>query len=218
MRRVLPPIAALTICAFSVCATAAPGDSPTAPGMDGMQQWAADHAALLDARLAGLKAGLKLTPDQEKLWPPFETAIRDSAKLRMEQMAAMMDRAQKMRDMMQRMDESRSMADMGQAGQSVSLFDRLEAMGQRMSDRGAALKKVAAAVKPLYASLDDSQKRLFSFLGGELLIMRHGHHGMGMMGGMGTRMMRDRGEMMSEPGQYMMGRENYNDGDGSDEE
>ena len=34
---------------------------------------------MLDARLAGLKAGLRLTPDQEKLWGPFEAAVRDFA-------------------------------------------------------------------------------------------------------------------------------------------
>ncbi len=60
------------------------------------QHWAADRAAMLDAELAGLKAGLKLNPDQEKLWPSFEAAIRDAAKLHMDQMMAMMDHAQSM--------------------------------------------------------------------------------------------------------------------------
>ena len=41
-----------------------------------------DRAALLDARIAAVHAGLKLTPDQEKLWPPVEGAVRDFAKLR----------------------------------------------------------------------------------------------------------------------------------------
>jgi hypothetical protein len=30
------------------------------------QHWAADHQALLNAKLAGLKAGLQLTPDQRR--------------------------------------------------------------------------------------------------------------------------------------------------------
>lgn len=30
----------------------------------------ADRAAFLDARIAALHAGLKLSPEQEKLWPP----------------------------------------------------------------------------------------------------------------------------------------------------
>ena len=29
-----------------------------------------DRAAFTDARIAAVKAGLKLTPDQDKLWPP----------------------------------------------------------------------------------------------------------------------------------------------------
>ena len=51
-------------------------DNSAPPSMHSMDQWAADHAALLDAELAGLKAGLKPTPDQEMLWAPFETAVR----------------------------------------------------------------------------------------------------------------------------------------------
>ena len=40
-----------------------------------------------DARVAGLKAGLKLTAEQEKNWPAVETAIRDLAKERADRMA-----------------------------------------------------------------------------------------------------------------------------------
>src|ERR1700749_2446616 len=48
-----------------------------------------DKAAFLNARIAALKAVLALTPDQEKLWGPFETALRDTHK-------ESEDRAQKM--------------------------------------------------------------------------------------------------------------------------
>ena len=41
-----------------------------------------DRAAFTDARIAALKAGLKLTAAQEKYWPGFETALRDVAKAR----------------------------------------------------------------------------------------------------------------------------------------
>ncbi len=44
--------------------------------------------AFTDARIAGLKAGLKLTAEQEKNWPAVETAIRDLAKERADRMAA----------------------------------------------------------------------------------------------------------------------------------
>ena len=32
-----------------------------------------DRAAFADARIAAVHAGLKLTADQEKLWPPVES-------------------------------------------------------------------------------------------------------------------------------------------------
>src|SRR5689334_25000773 len=53
---------------------------------------AEDVAAFTDARIAALKAGLKLTPDQEKNWPAVETAIRDLAKQRADRMKEHADR------------------------------------------------------------------------------------------------------------------------------
>src|ERR1700709_1780556 len=50
-----------------------------------------DRAAFTDARIAAVKAGLKLAPDQEKLWPSLESAIRDYAKLRIDRANARMD-------------------------------------------------------------------------------------------------------------------------------
>src|ERR1700741_2219284 len=47
-----------------------------------------DRAAFVDARIAAVHAGLKLTADQEKLWPPVEAAVRDFAKLRIDQITA----------------------------------------------------------------------------------------------------------------------------------
>ena len=50
-----------------------------------------DRAALTDARIAAVHAGLKLTPDQEKLWPPVEAAVRDFAKMRIDRANARMN-------------------------------------------------------------------------------------------------------------------------------
>src|ERR1700710_786748 len=52
---------------------------------------AEDRAAFADARIAAVKAGLKLNADQEKLWPPVESAVRDFAKLRMDRAIARMN-------------------------------------------------------------------------------------------------------------------------------
>lgn len=48
-----------------------------------MPRWqpnAEDAAAFADARIAGLKAGLKLTTEQERHWPALEQALRDAAR------------------------------------------------------------------------------------------------------------------------------------------
>ena len=47
-----------------------------------------DLGAFTDARVAALKAGLRLTPEQEKSWPAFEQAYRNLAKLRTDRVAA----------------------------------------------------------------------------------------------------------------------------------
>jgi hypothetical protein len=47
-----------------------------------------DRAAFVDARIAALKAGLELTPDQAKNWPDFEKSLRDMAQVRAERIAA----------------------------------------------------------------------------------------------------------------------------------
>jgi len=58
---------------------------------DHMRMSSEDRAAFTDARIAAVKAGLKLNPDQEKLWPPVETAVRDFAKLRIDRANARMN-------------------------------------------------------------------------------------------------------------------------------
>jgi hypothetical protein len=165
---------------------AARSDEPSSSSTMGrMNRWAADQETLLDAKIAGFKAGLKLTPDQERLWAPFETAVRDADKMHIDQMKSMMDRMQKMRSAMQQQQGKHEMKDMSSPDEAVSPVERLQAMAQQMSERGAAMMKVADAAKPLYASLDDAQKRLFALLGGQLFMRGQGHPGMGMMRGMG---------------------------------
>src|SRR5689334_7075800 len=67
------------------------GNPDGAQDQRGHSRWqmsAEDMQAFSDARIAGLKAGLRLTPEQEKSWPAIEAALRDLAKdrtARMEQ-------------------------------------------------------------------------------------------------------------------------------------
>jgi hypothetical protein len=184
MRSVFPLLAALVLSTSDLSAKADPMDQQSEPmRMERMQQWVTDHQALLDAKLAGLKAGLKLTANEETLWGPFEAAVRDAAKMRMEHMRAMMDRMPGM-----------------EADERRSPVDHIEAMATHMSEAASALTKIADTAKPLYASLDASQKRVFGWLGRELLMMGHDHPGMGMMGHEGMGMMRHgMGTMHREP-------------------
>jgi hypothetical protein len=127
---------------------------------------AADIAAFADARIAALKAGLELTPDQAKNWPPFEQAVRDLAQLRIQRIQA------------------RQAAEAAQAGQAgnqpapASPFDRLARRADAMAKTSAALKKVAEAGAPLYASLNDDQKGRFMALA---RMLRPHHHMHGFM-------------------------------------
>jgi zinc resistance-associated protein len=55
------------------------------PDRGNSQRWrpsAEDRSAFTDAQLAELKAGLRLTPSQEKYWPDLEAVLRDRAKQR----------------------------------------------------------------------------------------------------------------------------------------
>jgi zinc resistance-associated protein len=105
---------------------------------DDVQTWqpsAEDLRAFGEARLAALKAGLSLTPEQAKNWPAFEQAARDLGKLRIDRRVALRS-----------------------APPSNDPVERLRRRATAMSDTGAALKKLADAAEPLYKSLDEDQR------------------------------------------------------------
>jgi len=106
-----------------------------------------DRAAFADARIAAVHAGLKLTVDQEKLWPPVETAVKEFAKLRIDRANARMNAPQN--DSQQKPDDP---------------VARLRERADNMATSAAAMKKIADAADPLYKTLDDSQKRRLAIL------------------------------------------------------
>jgi hypothetical protein len=79
MKRTLVVALAAVFVSAPGFALAAEGDQQSSR-TERMQQWAADRETVLDAKLAGMKAGLALTADQEKLWGPFQSAVEDAAK------------------------------------------------------------------------------------------------------------------------------------------
>jgi hypothetical protein len=106
---------------------------------------AEDARAFTDARIASLKAGLNLTPEQEKNWPALETAIRDISKARIERMQ---QRREARRDGERRRDP----------------VQRMREQADQLTQRAADLKKLADASEPLYKSLDEAQQRRMSVL------------------------------------------------------
>lgn len=115
----------------------------------------ADLAAFTDARIAALKAGLELTPDQQKNWPAFEQALRDVAQLRMQRIEARQARMQG--------GAQQGAAPQPAQGQNGP-FDRLARRADAMGKTSAALKKVAETGAPLYSTLTDAQKERFKTL------------------------------------------------------
>ena len=112
-----------------------------------------DMSAFADARIAAVKAGLRLTPDQEKMWPPVEAAVRDLAKLRIDRIEAR--RASPPPD---------------------DLMARMHQRADTLSANAAAFKRAVDAADPLYKTLDDNQKRrlaLLTHMGGRFDEWRH---------------------------------------------
>jgi zinc resistance-associated protein len=119
---------------------------------------AEDISAFADARIAALKAGLELTPDQAKNWPAYESALRSLTQLYLQHMQA------------------RQGNDQQSPTQTPSTpFDRLERRADAMSKSGAALKQLADAGAPLYQSLTDAQKNRFAMLSHMLRPHHHEH-------------------------------------------
>ena len=108
---------------------AAPQRGPRGPSAE-------DRAAFFDARIAAIHAGLKLTPDQERLWQPVESAVRDMAR---------------------QMSELRAQRQTQAA--PTDPVERMARRGEMSTKRGQALTRLADAARPLYASLGDDQKR-----------------------------------------------------------
>lgn len=111
-----------------------------------------DRAAFTDARIAAVKAGLKLNADQEKLWPPVEAAVRDFAKLRIDRANARMNAWR---------DDTR---DAPRDASRPDPVTRLRDRADTMATTAAAMKRIADAADPLYKTLDDGQKRRLGIL------------------------------------------------------
>jgi LTXXQ motif family protein len=94
-----------------------------------------------DARTARMRADLRLTPEQENNWAGFENAMRENSKNRADREIAL------------RADRQKG---------PVDFIDQMRKGADSMSERSADQKKLADAAQPLFASLNDQQKRRFT--------------------------------------------------------
>jgi hypothetical protein len=99
--------------------------------------------AELDARIARIKADLRLAPEQEEKWSGFESAVHDISKKRADRQVA-------------------RRAERPEEKGSVDFIEQMRQAAVSMSERSVAEKQLADAAQPLYASLDDQQKRRFA--------------------------------------------------------
>ena len=125
--------------------------TPAASGSE--QKNAPDAGPVTDTGIAIVKAALQLSPDQEKLWPAVENAIRERAQNRQARIAAAAKRIDELRD----------------KGPLEALRDRdpvsfLQRRADALAQRSADLKKLAEAWQPLSKTLNPDQKRRMAFL------------------------------------------------------
>ena len=125
----------LAAAVLSASAAAQSDQKPTHAEL--VQHWA---EAALDTQLKTMKTNLRLTADQETLWGPFEAAVKDGAKARV-------------------------LALQKEQSDNLSPMDRNLAKADRIAQGQATIETMVDAAKPLYASLDETQKHKFITLG-----------------------------------------------------
>ena len=110
-----------------------------------MMRWGASGQAMCNAmashiegRLAFLKAELKITEAQEPLWNTYAAASRDSTNTMLARCTTMIGQRN---------------------GPTASLLDRLDQNEQLMTVQLDATRAMSKAIRPLYGSLSDTQKK-----------------------------------------------------------
>ena len=148
------------------------------------------RARLLDGRIAGAKAALKLDDNQLKLFAPVEAQMRANAAVREKRMQEFRTAREARRAEAGKQDQSKT------PPAAPSIAERMERRAAMMSEGAERMKAYATAFKPFYDALNDEQKALVGTLlpgeGG----MGRGHHRRWAMGfgegrgpGMGPGMM-----------------------------
>src|SRR5262249_14654181 len=122
-----------------------------------------DINSLIDARLSRFRQALRLTADQERNWPAFETGVREFVKLRLQQISDLRNEPPR------------------------SHVERLRQGAERLNVIAAAMKRLGDVEEPLYNSLSDGQKERFAQLARQarrhMARLEHAARMQAMMGG-----------------------------------
>jgi hypothetical protein len=130
------------------CAVPAQAQTPAhGPGAPSAAEW----NEMRDTRIAIVKTALQLRPEQQQLWPAVESAIRARSEARQKRIADLQARMDKPAPDMDPVQIVKTRADM-------------------LAQRADGLKKLADAWQPLYATLDQDQKRRMRIL--TVLVLR----------------------------------------------
>jgi hypothetical protein len=97
----------------------------------------------ISARTARIKADLRLTPEQEKNWSGFESAMKDIGKTRADRLITWQ-------------------AERAQQKGPVDVIEQMRRESKFLNERSVERKKLADAAQPLYESLNDQQKQRFA--------------------------------------------------------
>ena len=163
-------ITALAIVGLSTAATMAIAEQVAppapAPAMERHGPWEHMRAhvmpsQLIEARLAFIRTALQITPAQTTQWNAVADVMRKHAKARDETFAEMRAKMDAMRDGEKRPDP-------------VAMLEHRQ---KRLTEASANMAEMIAVLKPLYATLSDSQKDIAAEV-----LERHGGMGRGMMG------------------------------------
>jgi hypothetical protein len=145
------------------------GTLPATAQRDRNPPSASQIADRIDARIAKLKADLRLNDDQSKNWGSVQTALHDIGVNRANRLLRRDEPADAPRDPNAPRDANappppRDANDRDRdrdRGRMPDEIDRMRREADYLTDRAADLRKLADAAGPLYGSLDEGQKRRF---------------------------------------------------------
>jgi hypothetical protein len=109
--------------------------------------------AVDDARIARLKADLRLTAGQEGYWSKLEGALKDISKRRADRFVAQWNDERTARE------AARDNKNDNQRPEPPTPMERMRRTAEAMNLQAADLKTVADAAEPIYGKLDEGQRR-----------------------------------------------------------